>query len=99
MHKAGLTRSPSLASPSFSMTAADLLRNSTSFPKQEKEIWTQPIRLCESAKLAAAGDQNRAIDYRVLNRRLCGAHKKNYDSVLITCTKEKAGVLGRPVIL
>jgi hypothetical protein len=43
------------------MTAADLLRNSTSFPKQEKEFWTQPISLCESAKLAAAGDQNRAM--------------------------------------
>ena len=35
------------------MTAADLLRNSTSFPKQEKEFWTQPISLCESASLGS----------------------------------------------
>jgi hypothetical protein len=49
MHKAGLIRSPS---SSFSMTAADLLRNSASFPKQEKEFWTQPISLYELAKLA-----------------------------------------------
>jgi hypothetical protein len=27
-------------------------------------------------------------------RRFEGTHKKNYNSVLITCTKEKAGVLG-----
>jgi hypothetical protein len=47
------------------MTAADRLRNSTSFPKQEKEFWTQPISLYESLKLATAGDQNRDDD-RVL---------------------------------
>jgi hypothetical protein len=30
------------------MTAVDRLKNSTSFPKQEKEFWPQPISLYES---------------------------------------------------
>src|SRR6267143_1262628 len=45
---------PRRSQPVVFMTSADLLRNSTSFPKQEKEFWMQPISLCESVKLAAA---------------------------------------------